>query len=77
MLSASVANALEYHGDRETVETANFVRLFDKFFDSFNVRSVDESILKRKPDLRPYRDPCDSRFTVSDQPCTCTIRFFG
>ena len=54
MLSASVANALEYHGDRETVKTANFVRLFDKFFDSFNVRSVDESILKRKPDLRPY-----------------------
>ena len=24
-----------------------------------------ESIVKRKPDLRPYRDPSDSRLTVS------------
>lgn len=38
---------------------------FDRFFDCFNVRCVPEAVHKRKPDLRPYRDPCDSRFTVS------------
>ncbi len=61
VLSASVANALEYHGDSDSTETAKFVCLFDRFFDCFNARSIDECIKKRKPDLGPYRDPSDSR----------------
>ena len=65
VLSSSVANALEYFGDPDTTETQTFVRNLDRFFDSFNVRCTQESIRKRKPDLRPYRDPSDSRFTVS------------
>ena len=65
VLSSSVANALSYFGDPDTSETELFVRNFDRFFDCLNVRSTKESILKRKPVLRPYRDPCDSRFTVS------------
>ena len=64
VLSASVANALEYHGDSDSTETATFVRLFDRCFDCFNARSIDESIKKRKPDLGPYRDPSDSRLSV-------------
>ncbi len=42
-----------------------YIKNFDRFFDCFNVRCVPEAVHKRKPDLRPYRDPCDSRFTVS------------
>ena len=29
------------------------------------MRSTKEAVYKRKPDLRPYRDPCDPRLTVS------------
>lgn len=65
VLSASVAHALEYYGEADTSETRKFIQNFDRFFDCFNVRCVPEAVHKRKPDLRPYRDPCDSRFTVS------------
>ena len=65
VLSATVANALEYYGDDETSETRNFIGHFDRFFDCLNVRCTSESVYKRKPDLRPYRDPSDSRLCVS------------
>ena len=45
-------------------ETIRFIRKFDTFFDIMNVRSLDESILKRKPDLRPFRSISDNRFKV-------------
>ena len=64
MLSASVAHGLEYYGEDDTSETRRFVQNFDKYFDCFNVPCTSESVHKRKPDLRPYRDPDDSRFTV-------------
>lgn len=73
VLSASVANALEHHGDTDSTETAKFVRLFDRFFDCFNVRSTEESIKKRKPDMRPYKDPTDSRLSVSVSKCFCVL----
>jgi hypothetical protein len=38
------------------------VRLFDRFFDCFNVRCVSESIREKKPD---HRDPTDSRLEVA------------
>ena len=38
------------------------------FFDCLNVRSTKEAMFKRKPDLRPYRDPCDPRLSVSVVP---------
>ena len=41
------------------------MKLFDRFFDCFNVRSLSEGIHERKPDRRPYRDPTDSRLEVS------------
>ena len=65
MLSSSVAHAFEYFGDDDHTETIKFVMIFDRFFDCFNVRSLDEGVHKRKPDLRPYRDPNDSRLAVS------------
>lgn len=66
VLSSSVAHALEYLGDDHMAETVEFVKLFDRFFDCFNVRCLKEGTQKRKPDLQPYTDPCDCRLTVSD-----------
>ena len=43
------------------------LRCLIDFFDCFNARCVSECVPKRKPDLRPYRDPCDTRPTVSYQ----------
>ena len=45
-------------------ETIRFICKFDTFFDIMNVRSLDESILKRKPDLRPFRSISDNTFKV-------------
>ena len=42
-----------------------FVRMFDKFFDLVNVRSLSEAHYKRKMDLRPYREVTDERLRVS------------
>ena len=53
------------YGFPDTSETERFVRTFDKFFDCLNVRSTDEYIKKRKPNLRPYTDVTDERLTVS------------
>ena len=70
-----VAHALEYYGDDDTMETINFIKVFDRFFDCFNVRCISECVKKRKPDLRPYRDPCDSRLAVIKLPFN-TKNFF-
>jgi hypothetical protein len=58
---------MEYHNtiSDDTVETRRFILLFDRFFDCLNVRSTKESVVERKPDLRPYRDPADSRLKVN------------
>ena len=40
------------------------LRNFDRFFDCLNVRCMQEGIQKQKPDLRPYKDPSDSRLVV-------------
>lgn len=64
VLSKSVADAMEYKGDSDIKETVRFVRIFDRFFDMLNTRSLQESIHKRKPDLAPYRTPEDTRLKV-------------
>ena len=51
----------------DNTETRKFILNFDRFFDCFNVRSTAESVYERKPDLRPYKDPGDSRLKVSSQ----------
>ena len=41
VLSQSVANALDFYGSCETVETKKFVEMFNKYFDILNVRSKE------------------------------------
>lgn len=47
------------------------MRKLDRFFDCMNVRSYNECIYKRKPDLRPYRKLDDPRLTVNIELCAC------
>ncbi len=70
VLSQSVANAFAYFDDPDTTETQCFVSIFDRFFDSLNVRcptewSPTEWIRKRKPGLKPYTSLSDERLKVS------------
>lgn len=64
-----MADALGYFGDPATKETEYFVRQFDRLFDCLNVRSLSEWAHKKKPDLKPYTSPEDSRLEV----CTSYI----
>ena len=49
---------------QDTEATEEFCRIFEKFFDLFNTRSVTECIRKRKPDLMPYYRANDVRLKV-------------
>ncbi len=64
VLSKSVADAFQYYGNLETVETERFIRLVDRFFDCLNVRSVSEWVTKLKPDRKPYYKHNDDRMKV-------------
>lgn len=64
VLSKTVADALEYAKDPRTKQTERFVRMFDRFFDMMNTRSLEECVHKRKPDLAPYRTSGDTRLEV-------------
>ena len=64
MLSKTVSEALDYDDNPATKETPRFCRIFNKFFDCLNVRSLDEHVLKKKPDMRPYKSKDDSRLKV-------------
>ena len=64
VLSKTVPDALQLENNPNLTETIRFIRKFDKFFYMMNVRSLDESVLKRKPDLRPFRSISDNRFKV-------------
>ena len=59
-----MADALAYFGDEETAETEKFIRMFDRFFDCMNVRSISEWKSKLKPDLQPYTCTDDCRLKV-------------
>ena len=68
VLSSSVADAfktLRTQGImQDTEETEQFCRLFDRSFDMFNTRAIDEGI-RKKPDLKAYEKVDDPRFQVS------------
>lgn len=76
MLSESVANAFKYYAQPDTKETERFVRLFDKLFDCLNVRSVNEAITKKKPNLKPYKSATDERLKVSHTWDMCCSKWF-
>ncbi len=74
-----MAEAFAYEKNSETSETERFVRIFDKFFDLMNVRSLKEGTHKRKPNLNPYRNDKQSEerlsvsynYYVGNKICTC------
>ena len=70
-LSKSVADAFTFFGDDAMSETEVFAQKFDWFFDCLNVRSLTEWRAKRKPDLKPYNSPDDSRLNVSHKMIIC------
>lgn len=65
MLSKTIADAFSVAENDTFRETETFIRNFDRFFDCMNVRHLNEAMYKKKPDLRPYISPDDSRLSVS------------
>lgn len=68
-MSTSVANG--FHTLRtlnestlDTTATEKFCRIFDKFFDICNTRSVDEHKIKKKPNVCPFYEADDERLKV-------------
>ena len=51
-------------GGAEVKETAKFVAMMDKFFDSVNVTSLGAGKQQRKPFQDPYRSSSDFRLKV-------------
>lgn len=49
----------------DTTETEKFCRTFDKFFDIFNIRSIDEANSKKKSDLKPIYSSTDDHLQVA------------
>ena len=51
----------------DTTATEKFCRMFDKFFDIFNTRAIEEADRKRKPDLKPFYSSRDERLEVLEK----------
>ena len=64
MLSETVSRALQLTGGREASETAKFVEMMDKLFDSMNVHNYTEGVHKRKRFQMPYTISEDMRLRV-------------
>lgn len=59
-----MSKALVLTGGNEVKETARFVSMFDKFFDSLNVSNFTNGTRHRKPFQYPYRHGDDHRLKV-------------
>ena len=70
IICSSVASALDYFGHDET---QRFVKMFHRFIDCLNVRSMSKSI---HSDLRPYHSPDDPRLRVSCYLTVCHVISF-
>ena len=64
VLSHSVSKALTHTLGSVTAGTAEFVDIFDKFFDALNVSNFDSGKHERKPFKDPYRSASDFRLKV-------------
>ena len=64
-MSETVANALVDSGDKGAEETAKFIRMIDKFFDSLNVTNLVTGKKKRKVFQSPYISSNDFRLQVN------------
>ena len=65
LLSETVAKALVLSGDPAVQETAKFVTMLDKFFDSLNVSNYTLGVNKRKVFQQSYRSGDDFCLKVS------------
>ena len=63
-MSETVACGLEVLNRDATRETRIFIRTIDKFFDCLNGKSLLRAMLKRKPNLAPYKSASDERLKV-------------
>ena len=63
-VDASLHDDLETIMHEMTAGERGVHRTFNKLFDHLNVRSLQECVLKRKPDMRPFRSPDDPRLDV-------------
>ena len=61
-LSKTTAVALRKLSPSDSEATATFCEMIDSFFDCLNVRSLEESTLKRKANLAAYTSVNDPRF---------------
>lgn len=70
VLSSSVANGFKSLRDlgkmTNTEETEIFCLTFDKLFDIFNTRTIEEGERKRKPNLKPFYKKEDQRLKVTN-----------
>ena len=66
-LSQTVGYVLNYFGPEETVCTAKFCIMVDKFFNCLNVRNTTEHCTKRKPFLKPYYSIYSASFKWLDE----------
>ena len=64
-MSESVGKALKLVGGKEASATAEFVLMFDRFFDALNVGDFTSSQYQRKPFKAPYYSATDFRLAVS------------
>jgi len=70
VLSQSVSKALLLTNQPHLEETAKFVAIFDKFFDSLNVGNFTNGKYKRKVFQQPYRSGTDFRIKVRTYTCS-------
>ena len=73
MLSETVASALEFLDNDDTLETRTFIRIFDRFFDIMNIKSALQGKFKRKDIMEPFHKEDDFRFKVRNVIILCTI----
>ena len=69
MLSSFVANGFDTMttlqvSTTDPTETTKFCQMFDKFFNIFNTRAINEHTIKKKPNLKPYYEKHDKRLKV-------------
>ena len=64
MCSESVSKALQKVCGQKACETANFVSLMDRFFDTLNVHNYSGGSKALKPFQAPFRSPDDFRIKV-------------
>ena len=60
-----MSQALTLVGGENVIETAKFVSMMDKYFDTLNVSNFTSGKQKRKPFQNPFRSPDDFRLVVS------------